>query len=484
MPGIDRELIKAQLERLQTSPRQGIAVPEGEYVVRVLSVQPAADRFGRPMKRATFEVAEGAHAGQKIETPIWGHAERRLASAARGTLFTLAVYTHRHEDGREYRRVNVEAIRLHVSPPTGATTSTPTAVSGVEPAPAAASEFIYGFCCHGSISAPRKVVGWRDSFTAMARCDTGMPIGQVVFLSAFTFTTALKEHQQANDRRAEARGERRVGSMEGFRGACYASLLTFDTDCRDAAGNPDPGGCQHSAVALATALLELGVAPDDILTFFSGSKGFHVAIPATLAGAVPSGDFHLIAKEFCRLVADEAGVVIDESLYRTLQPLRAPNSRHEKTGLYKVWLMLEELIELPFGAIREIARKPRVFELPAASREPLPLVATLWQQAEQAVRAAAAVRVQPPAGGDAEAGITRATWDYLINGAEPGSRAESHFKAAANLADFGSLDVLIHALLKRPAVISGLPAREAEGHVASALRRAGGQRDQQEPPPV
>ena len=101
----------------------------------------------------------------------------------------------------------------------------------------------------------------------------------------------------------------------------------------------------------------------------------------------------------------------------------------------------------------------------------MPELVALWRQAEGALRVAP-TPADRSADGDAPAGISRATWDYLINGAVPGTRAESHFKAAANLADFGSLDELVLALLRRPEVISGLPKREAEAHVESALRRA------------
>jgi len=136
-----------------------------------------------------------------------------------------------------------------------------------------------------------------------------------------------------------------------------------------------------------------------------------------------------------------------------------------------VWLSLDELIELPFENLRNLATQPRAFEPLACVCEPVPKVVSFWQQASRVVRAAR-VPVGSSSVGEAASSISGATWEYLINGAVPGSRAESHFKAAANLADFGSVDELVHALLRRPAALSGLPAREAESHVESALRRA------------
>jgi hypothetical protein len=472
MSKIDLEILNEQLARLWSGRQQGVTVPEGNYVACVDVVKQVRSRYGRDRTIAVFEVSDGSHSGVKIETPVWGNAER-LANAAAGTSkqFVIRVYTHRGDDGRDQRRVNVEAIRL-----CGAAGTEPAVLQQREPAASsvalAATDFTYCFRCINSIGARRDIVEWQRAFGEMARCDRGGHIGKVVYLSTFTFTAGIAEHQSANDAAAKARGEEQAGSLAGYSGPCFAPLLTFDTDCRDEHGNPDPAGCHASALSLIATLLELGVAPTLILPCFSGSKGFHIQFPSTAAGATPAPDFHLVAKEFCSLVADRAGVVIDESLYRVLQPFRAPNSRHEKTGLYKVALTADELVDLPFEDIRDLARQPRPFAPPSCQCEPVPEIVALWQQAEAAVR-----NKQPHAArlvdrGADEASISRATWDYLINGAVPGTRAESHFKAAANLADFGSLEELVHALMKRPASLDGWPDREAAAHVNSALRRA------------
>ena len=476
MAGINLDILNEQLRRLQTHQRGGVPVSDGEYKARLVGLKQATSRSGHPLRIAVFEVTSGPHAGVKIDTPVWGHAERLVAApASAGRLYALRVYTHRDPAGRQYGRVNVEAIRACELPSGGATTALPGDGNAEIPSrdviAVAASEYLCSFMCVGSIGAPREIVDWRLCFEEMARRDIGTSDDIGVYLSTFNFTTEIAEHQAKNDRELQARGEPKKGSLAQFDGPCFAHLLTFDTDCRDADGSPDPAGCQSAAISLTTALIEAGVTPDAISVFYSGSKGFHVQIPSMCAATVPSKDYHLVAKEFCKLVADREAVVIDEALYKKLQPLRAPNSRHEKTGLYKVRFSLDELIELPFEALRELAKQPRPFEPPSCVCEPVPELVALWRQAEGALRVAP-TPADRSADGDAPAGISRATWDYLINGAVPGTRAESHFKAAANLADFGSLDELVLALLRRPEVISGLPKREAEAHVESALRRA------------
>jgi len=481
MDGINLDILNAHIRKLKGYRREGVTVDDGDYTVRLVAIKQATGRRSRPLKIAIFEITEGAYRGRRIETPVWGNAERLVTSSALPfSQFSVQVYTHHEGKDREYGRVNIEAIRpialpLSVPPPPTECTGAPVTLDRVLLA-AAGDDFTRGFQCCGSTSAPRQVIDWRESYAGMARRDEEWLAGDVVYFSTFTYTGAIQEHQAKNDLDAVARGKRADGSLRNFGGPCFAPFLTFDTDCRDADGNPDPAGCQFSAIDLVIALLELGVAQELIWPFYSGSKGFHVQFPSMCAATVPSDDYHLIAKEFCTSIADRAGVTIDPSLYRKLQPLRAPNSIHEKTGLYKVRLSLDELIELPFEKLRELAKRPRTFQLPSYVSEPVPELVKLWQQAIQRVRTA-----QVPVAGssheESASRITAATWDYLINGAAPGSRADSHFKAAANLADFDSLKQLVHELMRRPAAIDGWSAHEAETHVESALRRAVSRRD-------
>jgi len=170
-----------------------------------------------------------------------------------------------------------------------------------------------------------------------------------------------------------------------------------------------------------------------------------------------------------------AGVTIDPSLYRTLQPLRCPNSRNEKSGLFKVWLSVDELKSLPMGAIEALARSPRPFTLPPLDLEPLPQLVESWRLAEQQVQAAKLERTVRSKG-DGNARLFRSTWDFLVNGAVEGSRATELYKAATNLMDFESVEALARALLQRPAELSGLSPREADGHIDGAVRRLYGVR--------
>jgi hypothetical protein len=248
-------------------------------------------------------------------------------------------------------------------------------------------------------------------------------------------------------------------------------LITFDIDRKDSSGNPDLEAARTDAGRVVAALIALGVPESSILVFFSGSKGFHVQFPSMHAGATPSLGFATVAGKFCAAIAESIGVVIDENMYRSLQPLRAPNSLNEKTGLHKVRLTVEELNTLSIVDLQVLARAARPFSPPALSCEPLSSLVGQWRRAERRVAEAEAATAERH-GLREDARIFRSTWDFLVNGAAEGSRATELYKAAANLMDFGSVESLARALLARPTELSSLAPHDAARHIDGAVRNA------------
>lgn len=82
----------------------------------------------------------------------------------------------------------------------------------------------------------------------------------------------------------------------------------------------------------------LGVFPD---VFFSGNKGFHVVLPMAISG-------NNCEKIVSYIVHNKlgAGLFLDNHMYKNREMWRMENSRHEKTGLYKIKLTKAELFEL------------------------------------------------------------------------------------------------------------------------------------------
>lgn len=464
---LDVNKLKQQADRLRAASRLRVDIPSGSYTGRIIDVEIVEDRWGRQAKKATFEITDGDQSGRCIAANIYGIAiERLLLPGWQSKRFTFRVYVPDGVDGRGRPRVDVETVRE-----VGARVAGPE--KGVSiPAPEtirlAAEGFGIGFECTGGIRKRRKPVDWIAAWNTMA--TAGAAIQEAVFGSAYSFSEGLLDHIAANDRKDEQNGISPRGSLEGFAGPHYSPLLTFDIDCLDEVGNGDVVAARRGAHSIVVELLGMGAAPGDILVFFSGSKGFHIHIPSMLAGACPAADFATTAKRFCGWIAERCDVRIDNNLYSILQPLRAPNSRHEKTGLYKIRLDIDELIGLEIDAIKTLARWPRPTDPLALDHVPLPAMVGLWAWAKKNPgKATTRGTVALPEGAGAR--VTRSTWEYLINGVPEGQRATEHFKAAANLLEFPNVVELTRALLRRPAEVSGLPEREAEKHLQGAVQR-------------
>lgn len=483
--------------------RATAGLPRGTYAGRVVEAKPQLDQWDRRSTRAVLEVTEGPHAGRQISVDVLGMAARLLENAAvsRG-LVRFEVFVRRREDGRPFSLVNRETIRCAAgsssdieakqTPGLPAHVLAMLAASGdargcdgeshhvmnpaVDPmagkAPPPSSvailmltgEYTHGFTCVGSKNAMRKISSWSEKYAAMAGCTDPTLLGRPVFLSMYKFTDGLVSYM---------RNHEKPGSMAGYRGVVYSPLLVFDIDCKDPAGRPEPSRALQDACKLLIVLLELGIPADSIQVSFSGSKGFHVDFPSMLAGAAPAADFPATEKAFCSMIAAEAGIQIDTSLYNALHTLRAPNSRHEASGLYKVSMSAAESLDLSLAQIQALAAKPRAFTPPKFIHEPIPALWELWRHARDEARNSHQCHESPRGATAGDARIWQSTWQFLVSGAPDGERAVATFRAAANLAHFETVDDLIRALLDRGVTLSGLPRTEAAGHIESALRRAG-----------
>src|SRR5262249_19367421 len=104
---------------------------------------------------------------------------------------------------------------------------------------------------------------------------------------------------------------------------------------------------------------------DGLAAYFSGQKGFHL-LAELLPGWTSGVTVPATCKRLALSIAAKVGVRIDTSPYDHQRLVRLPNSRHPPTGLYKRFLSLEELFALDVGRIRELARHPAAFPVPAS----------------------------------------------------------------------------------------------------------------------
>lgn len=309
----------------------------------------------------------------------------------------------------------------------------------------------YGFRIVGPCTEPRRLVDWVVAFNAYVRCDARAEVERESYLSAFTFGADFRRQLES------------TRSPKGFDGVCWSPWLWLDLD-RD-----DLEMARLDAARLASMIDERYRLLDDaLLIFFSGGKGFHVGVPTSLWTPMPGITFHAIARKLAEGLSELAQVAVDLAVYDRVRALRAPNSRHAKTGLHKVRLTLDELRQLSANDIRAGARTPLPFGLPKNPPTNEQAI-TDWQAAAQRVQQQAEARERRKTATDYMPTLNRATLDLIRDGADVGDRHRLLFSSAANLAEFGCPSALAHALLTEPALDSGLPPSEVRRQIDCGL---------------
>ncbi len=301
----------------------------------------------------------------------------------------------------------------------------------------------------GEVSASRRSVDSTAAFAAFCRCDPRLPSDAAAFLTQYTFGQEFHNHLIA------------TGGTRNFRGPCAAEWLHFDVD------NADLEQSLTAARRLVAGIQQrFEISDEDLLIYFSGKKGFHVGIPASLYGAPPASEnYHRTARNFCTTFAASIGIEVDASVYDKVRIFRAPNSRHPDTGRFKRRVSRQELERLPVAEIIELASERLAFEVPAGvpSSE---VAINDWKIAEEAVRQQAALNVALHK--EPRTQLNRDTLDFIKEGAPQGNRNNRLFAAALNLRDFECPPILTHALLTPTALDSGLSPSEVVRTIDSA----------------
>jgi hypothetical protein len=309
----------------------------------------------------------------------------------------------------------------------------------------------YGFRIVGATSEARRLVDAAAALRGYAACDERAEVHRQAYLSSFAFGDAFRRQLEES------------GSTRGFSGICWSPWLWWDIDREN-----DLDRALSDTRRLALALDERFGAGEDLLVFYSGSKGFHVGLPTRLWQPAPSAVFNRVARRFAETIAGRIGVAVDGGVYDQVRPFRAPNSRHQKTGRHKRRLSLDELLGLSTDGILRLAEKPEPFEVPSANGR-CERACSDWLDAVNLVQREAAAKAQRPAVRNGAARLNRGTLDFIRDGASTGDRHRLLFSAAANLAEFGCPPALAHALLSEAALDSGLPPKEVRRQIECGL---------------
>jgi hypothetical protein len=99
---------------------------------------------------------------------------------------------------------------------------------------------------------------------------------------------------------------------------------------------------------------------DNIQIFFSGSKGYHIIIPYEVFGIEPSKDlndrYKLIVTELKSYTITKS---IDTRIYDSKRLFREPNTINTKTGLYKVYMTIDQVRDFSYNDLINRARTPQ-----------------------------------------------------------------------------------------------------------------------------
>ncbi|MBX3435308.1 MAG: DNA primase [Pirellulales bacterium] len=316
--------------------------------------------------------------------------------------------------------------------------------------------YAYGFRIAGSCREARRLVDADAALSAYAACDERAEVTCESYLSAFQFGAEFRSHLEL------------TGSTRGYNGPCWARWLWWDIDREH-----DIEAATRDARALAAALVDrYRLDGDDLLIFYSGSKGFHVGLPTALWRPDPAGKFNKAARRFADRMAERLGIAIDAGVYDKVRAFRAPNSRHPKTGRYKRRFSFDELLGLRTAALVEWAAEPEPFDLPKPPATNDQAAADWLDAVRDVAQATAAQRGRRAAAGGS-ARLNRQTMEFIRDGATKGDRHRLLFSAAANLAELGCPPALAAELLTESALDSGLSPGDVRRQIQCGLERGG-----------
>jgi hypothetical protein len=315
-----------------------------------------------------------------------------------------------------------------------------------------APPFNVGAFVHGAPSSARALVRHAELLAAYA--DGAVEDEREAYLSHFAFGPEMQTHYIANRR-----------SVAGFSGPCWCRWLVLDID------RPDLTDALADARRLVTFLHQrYPETEDDMPVWFSGSKGFHVA--AELAhNPPPAIGFNRVCRTLAEALAARAGVTIDTAIYDVNHIVRLPNTRHPKTGLFKVRVEPDALFTLDVPGILETAKRPWANGIPAAGL-PAGQLAADWHEAEQLAARQLEHRAATRRDYAADARAPRYVVDFLRFGVEQGERHQRLFQCAAWMTEQGAPPSLVSALLTEPGCDVGLTPKDVERQIACGIDHA------------
>ena len=185
----------------------------------------------------------------------------------------------------------------------------------------------------------------RHYFVNTSKQKPQTPNGQQFYSSYFYHPEDIIEYYNTH------KNPEGKNTLEGYSGPVYSDELKIDIDEKE------------KSLEIIKKLIFNWVAAYNldsryIKINFSGSKGFHIRIPATLFDDFgPSESLPDIHKKIATKLTE--GIKIDETVYKTIGLFREVNSVNSKSGLYAIPLTIDEALKLSYDEIRDLAKTSR-----------------------------------------------------------------------------------------------------------------------------
>lgn len=127
--------------------------------------------------------------------------------------------------------------------------------------------------------------------------------------------------------------------------------------------------------------VNLSILPEQTHVYFSGRRGLHITIPKELLGNPEHPQLHLAYRQLAERIRaylhSEAPQVKLDLIYDRRRMFRLPNTRHERTNLFKIRIGYDELSLLSWEDLQARADAPRP-DPPASLACEVPAAAHQW----------------------------------------------------------------------------------------------------------
>ena len=140
-----------------------------------------------------------------------------------------------------------------------------------------------------------------------------------------------------------------ISTITEYKGKFAVDRIVYDIDIGEGTGPT----CMTNARRFYEFLLSEGVKQETIMLWFSG-RGFHIEIP-NLYGFIPAEDLPLTTKRTIDKHLKKKAIF--DNIYDRGRLMRVPFSYNEKSGLYKIPLVEEELFKWSYNDICKEAEK-------------------------------------------------------------------------------------------------------------------------------